>query len=95
MWPIILMTLGLVTALAAGFRVLGPSLLPSFRLPLLVFAIILVALGAGCETYVNPISITTVLTGTPTGNYTVTLVGTLGNNTGVARTATVKLSVAP
>jgi hypothetical protein len=58
-------------------------------------AMILVALAVGCETYVNPINITPVVTGTPTGNYTVILRGTLGNNTGVSRATTVNLSVAP
>ena len=94
-WPIILMTLGFLTALTAALRVWGLSLRPNFRFALLIIAIILLALGAGCNTYVNPINITPVVTGTPTGNYTIALTGTLGNNTGVSRTTTVNLSVAP
>jgi hypothetical protein len=95
MWPIIMMTLGLLAALTAGLRVWGLSLRPNFRFAFLIIAITLVALGAGCNTYVNPINITPVVTGTPSGNYTIALMGTLGTNTGVSRTTTVNLSVAP
>jgi hypothetical protein len=94
MWPIMLMTLGLLMALTAGLRVWGLWLRPNFRFALLIFAIILAALGAGCETYVNPISVTPVYTGTATGNYVVILTGTLGSNSSVSRTTRVNLSVA-
>jgi hypothetical protein len=95
MWPLILMILGFLTALATGLCMWGLVLRPNVRFVLLMIAMILVALGVGCDTYVNPINITPVTTGTPTGNYTVVLLGTLGNNTGVSRATTVNLSVSP
>jgi hypothetical protein len=95
MWPVILVTLGFLTALTAGLCMWGLVLRPNVRFALLAIAMILVALAVGCNTYVNPINITPVVTGTPTGNYTVVLRGTLGNNTGVSRAAAVSLSVAP
>jgi hypothetical protein len=95
MWPLILMILGFLTVLTTGLCMWGLVLRPNVRFVLLMIAVILVASGVGCDTYVNPINVTPVTTGTPTGNYTVALLGTLGNNTGVARATTVNLSVAP
>jgi hypothetical protein len=64
-------------------------------------AIVLAALGVGCENYVNPININPVVNGTPSGTFNIVLSGTLtlGNSSGgvtsVTRTTTVSLSVLP
>lgn len=61
----------------------------------LVMAALLSTLAAACnETYVGPTT-TPVTTGTPANTYTITLVGTMGSNNSVQRTATVNLSVQP
>lgn len=57
--------------------------------------LILAVLGAGCDVYYNPINISPVVNGTPTGNYTVTIRGTLGTNSAVQRAVTVNMSVSP
>jgi hypothetical protein len=56
---------------------------------------ILVALGVGCENYVNPINITPALNGTPAGTSNIVLTGTLGGGSSVTRTTTVSLTVLP
>jgi hypothetical protein len=61
----------------------------------LLITIVLVALGVGCENYVNPININPEVTGTPSGTYSIVLTGTLGDGSGVTRTTTVNLSVLP
>jgi hypothetical protein len=58
-------------------------------------AMVLAALAVGCEDYVNPININPVVNGTPTGNYSILLTGTLGDGSGVTRTTVVKLTVLP
>ena len=68
---------------------------PRLRLAVLLVAIILVALGVGCENYVNPININPAVNGTPAGTSNIVLTGTLGNSSGVTRTTTVTLSVLP
>ncbi len=94
-WTLLLMSFALLTACAVRLSRAELGFRPHFTLMVLCVAIILVALGAGCNTYVNPINITPVVTGTPYGNHTIALTGTLGNNTGISRTTTVNLSVAP
>ena len=94
-WPLVLMAITLLLALAAGLGGVGPWLRPQFRLGLLLAAIILVAFGASCNNYVNPINITPVVTGTPSGNFTILITGTLGTNSKVTRATTINLTVAP
>ena len=94
-WPLVLMAITFLLALAAGLGGVGPWLRPQIRLGLLLAAIILVAFGASCNNYVNPINITPVVSGTPSGNYTITVTGTLADNSKVTRTTTINLTVAP
>jgi hypothetical protein len=66
------------------------------RLAGLVFILASLALGVECNQYVYGPNIGTApITGTPTGEYTITLIGTLGSNSSVTRTTTVNLSVGP
>ena len=87
--------LTLLGAIVTGFGRSGPWMRPRLRLAVLLVAIILVALGVGCENYVNPININPVVNGTPSGTMSIVLTGTLGNGSGVTRTTTVNLSVLP
>jgi hypothetical protein len=90
--------LSLLTFLGAmiiGFRRSKLWLRPQLRVAVLLFAIVLVALGVGCENYVNPININPVVNGTPAGNFSILLTGTLGNSSKVTRTTMVNLSVLP
>ena len=65
------------------------------RWAILMAAFGLMALGVGCEDYVNPININPVVNGTPSGNYTIQVLGTLGTNNSVVRGTTVNVSVLP
>ena len=94
-WTLLLVSLALLTACAVRLSRAEPWSRPHFTLMVLCVAIVLVALGAGCNTYVNPINITPVVTGTPSGNYTIAIGGTLGNNPSISRATTVNLSVVP
>jgi len=94
-WALMVAALALITGGAARFSRLGPRFQPHFRLAVLLMAVTLVAFGAACENYYNPINITPVLTGTPSGNFTINIVGTLGNNPTVTRGTTINLEVAP
>jgi hypothetical protein len=94
-WPLVLMAMTFLLALAAGLGGVGPWLRPQFRLGLLLAAIILVAFGASCNNYVNPINITPYVTGTPSGNFKITITGTLADNSTVTRTTTIDLTVNP
>ncbi len=94
-WPLVLMAITLLLALTAGLGGVGPWLRPQFRLGLMLAAIILVAFGASCNNYVNPINITPVVSGTPSGNFTILITGTLGTNNKVTRATTINLTVAP
>jgi hypothetical protein len=91
----------LLAASVGSRRGLGPSpqgARPRLRLAALALLLALFAFGAGCQTYSLYPSITPAsVTGTPTGNYTIILVGTLGNtaNGTITRTTTVILSVSP
>jgi len=90
--------LALLTFLGAMITGLSRSALwmrPHLRLAVLLVAIVLVALGVGCENYVNPININPVVNGTPAGTTGIVLAGTLGTGTGVTRTTTVTLTVLP
>ena len=89
------MAITFLLALAAGLGGVGPWLRPQFRLGLLLAAIMLVSFGASCNNYVNPINITPVVSGTPTGNFTILIMGTLADNSKVTRTTTINLTVAP
>ncbi|MGA2984524.1 MAG: SBBP repeat-containing protein [Terriglobia bacterium] len=94
-WILLLALLTFLGAIVTGFGRSGPWLRPRLRLAVLLFAIILVVLGAGCENYVNPINITPAVNGTPSGTSSIVLSGTLGNGSGVTRNTVVNLSVLP
>jgi len=68
---------------------------PRLRLMLLLVAIVLAAVGVGCQNYVNPININPVVNGTPSGTFGILLTGTLGNTSAVTRSTVVNLSVQP
>lgn len=72
-----------------------PTMRPHLRLAILLVAIVLVGLAAGCYNYVNPINITPQVSGTPSGTTSIVLSGTLANGTNVVRSTTVNLSVLP
>lgn len=94
-WILLLGLLTLLGAIMAGFNRSTLWMRPRLRLAVLLTAMGLVALGVGCENYVNPININPVVNGTPAGTYSIVLTGTLGNGSGVNRTATVTLTVLP
>ncbi len=61
----------------------------------LAMAVSLGALATACnDTFVGP-KTTPVTTGTPANTYKITLVGTLGSDGSIKRSATVNLAVAP
>ena len=68
-----------------------------FHSALVVCAVLLswLLLGLGCQTYYNGLSVTPAPVGTPTGNYTIVIIGTLGSNAQIVRPAFVNLAVAP
>jgi hypothetical protein len=94
-WILLLALLAFLGAIVTGFGRSGPWLRPRFRWAVLLVAMILVALGVGCENYVNPINITPALNGTPAGTSNIVLTGTLGGGSSVTRTTTVSLTVLP
>jgi hypothetical protein len=87
--------LTLLGTIATGFRRSAAWMRPRLRLMLLLAAIILAAVGVGCENYVNPININPVVNGTPSGTFSILLTGTLGNTSAVTRSTVVNLSVQP
>jgi hypothetical protein len=94
-WIILLALLTLSAGMLMGLSRSKGWLRPHLRLAALLVAIFLAALAVGCEDYVNPININPVVNGTPSGTYTITLTGTLGDVNAVQRTTTVNLSVLP
>ena len=99
-WKLALLWLAIFALLAASVgtrRILGSlpqGARPRLRLAALAMLLALFAFGAGCETYSQYPRITTAtVEGTPTGNYTITIVGTLGSDNSVTRTTTTILSV--
>jgi hypothetical protein len=94
-WVLLLALLTFLSAIIAGFSKSKLWLRPHLRFAVLLTSIVLAALAVGCENYVNPININPVVNGTPSGNYSIELTGTLGNGSGVSRTTTVTLSVLP
>jgi hypothetical protein len=94
-WILLLALLTLLGAIATGFSRSGGSMRPRLRLMLLLVAIILAAVGVGCQNYVNPININPVVNGTPSGTFNIVLTGTLGNTSAVTRSTAVNLSVQP
>ncbi len=91
----LLALLAFLFAIITGLSRSGPWMRPRIRWVVLLVSIALVALGVGCENYVNPININPSVTGTPAGTVNIVLTGTLGNGTGVTRYTTVSLSVLP
>jgi len=67
------------------------------QLPLAAWAVLLSLLlfGLGCQTYYNGLNVTPVPIGTPSGNYTIVITGTLGSDGSVTRRTAVNLSVGP
>jgi hypothetical protein len=94
-WILLFALLTLLGAIGTGFSRSGSWVRPRLSLVVLLVGLFLVALGVGCENYVNPININPVVTGTPSGTVGIALTGTLGNNSGVKRSTTVNLSVLP
>ena len=94
-WVLLLALLTFLSAIIAGFSKSTLWLRPHLRFAVLLATIVLAALAVGCENYVNPININPVVNGTPAGNYSIQLIGTLGNGSGVQRTTRVTLSVLP
>lgn len=94
-WILLLALLTLLGAIVTGLGRSGTRMRPRLGLAVLLVAVVLIALGVGCENYVNPININPVVTGTPSGTVSIELTGTLGNGSGVTRTTTVNLSVVP
>jgi len=101
-WQFMLLWLAAFALLAAsvgtrrGLGSLPQGARPRLRLAALAMLLALFAFGAGCETYSQYPRITTAtVSGTPTGNYTITIVGTLGSDNSVTRTTTTILSVGP
>jgi hypothetical protein len=74
---------------ARGLTRLGVGL----RLAALGIVVALAGLGLGCDSYYSSLSFKSAAKGTPAGNYTIVITGTLGNNNSVSRTTTVNLSV--
>lgn len=73
----------------------GASLRLSKAIAAVTIMLLLAVSITGCNSnYVGP-STSSAVNGTPTGTYTVTIVGTLGNNHTVQRTTTVNLGVQP
>jgi hypothetical protein len=81
--------------MVAGFSRTAQGMRHRLSLVFLLVAIAWVVLGVSCENYVNPININPYVNGTPSGTYSITLTGTLGDGSGVTRTTTVNLSVLP
>jgi hypothetical protein len=65
----------------------------SLRLAALGMMLAVVAFGFGCGSTTTGLKITPASSGTPSGNYTIVITGTLGNDNSVSRTTTVNLSV--
>ncbi len=94
-WILVLGLLTLLGALVAGLRRTAQGMRHRLSLVLLLVVIAWLVLGVSCENYVNPININPYVNGTPSGTYSITLTGTLGDGSGVTRTTTVNLSVLP
>jgi hypothetical protein len=80
-------------AISSRSRDEGGSVRLNLRLAALAMILAVAAFGIGCGSYTTGINITQATTGTPSGNYTITVKGMLGNNNSVSRTTTVNLSV--
>ena len=94
-WVLLMALLTFLSAIITGFSKSKLWVRPHLRLAVLLAAIVLAVLAVGCENYVNPININPVVNGTPSGNYNIQLIGTLGNGSGVQRGTRVTLSVLP
>jgi hypothetical protein len=94
-WVLLLALLTFLSASIAGFSRSRLWLRPHLRFAVLLAAIVLAGIAVGCQTYVNPININPVVNGTPAGNYSIVLIGTVGNGSGIQRGTRVTLSVLP
>jgi len=93
--PFVLVAMLLLLVGTAGAVVLGHRLRPQFKLALLVLAFVVVGFAVACDNYVNPINISPVVNGTPSGNYKIPILGTLATNSKVVRGAIAHLTVTP
>jgi hypothetical protein len=73
---------------ARAGAMVGPRWI-GFRLASLTFVLALAAFWGSCR------SVSSTSSGTPIGNYSITITGTLGSSTAVVRSTTVNLSVNP
>jgi hypothetical protein len=97
-WVLWLALLSFLAAVVLDRRRTGMAssrVLTSLRVTGLSVVLGLVAAGLACNTNTFGPGITQQSTGTPTGTYSITITGALGNNNSVARTATLNLSVGP
>jgi hypothetical protein len=94
-WPLLLMVIwmGLLVTVVrlgrrSGIHAFGrfARFLPGPRLMILSVLIVIIALAGSCR---SPGTTTQTLT----GNYTITITGTLGSNTAVTRSTTVNLAI--
>ncbi|PYV30385.1 MAG: hypothetical protein DMG22_20550, partial [Acidobacteria bacterium] len=94
-WLAVLASLGKFRVVKAERGPLPARLAP--RLALLGWAVLfsLLLLELGCQTYYNGLHISPAPIGTPSGNYTIVIRGTLGSNGGVTRGTAVNLAVGP
>jgi len=99
LWVLLLAVLALLlisTAISRRAPKATRTRLPTYvRLGALVMLALFIAAEIGCnQNYYNPISPASV-SGTPIGTYTITFVGTLGNNSSVTRSTPVNVTVSP
>jgi hypothetical protein len=97
LWVLLLAILAFLATSTASYRgahgVTMMRLRARVKFVVLVMMVFLLAAEMACnQYYYSPIT-TATLPGTPTGNYTIAITGTLGNNNAVARTTTVNLTV--
>ncbi len=78
---------------AATARGRRRTLRPALRFAALTLVMAFVILVAGCNEFFTPIVGNPTATGTPPGVHTITITGTLGTNSNVTRTTTVRLAV--
>ncbi len=78
---------------AASARGRRRTLRPALRFAALTLVMAFVILVAGCNEFFTPIVGNPTATGTPPGVYTIIITGTLGTNSNVTRTTTVRLAV--
>jgi hypothetical protein len=98
-WILSLLAISLLLAALKDQNRRGASVAARFAMGLrcaaLCFSLFMVTGWAGCNNYYNGDSFTPATNGTTYGNYTIAIVGALGNNNTVLRGTTVNLAVGP